>query len=134
MNRPRPKPTPLTEPFWHALRDEQVVIQRCDSCGAYVHYPRVRCPQCFGSALTFVPVAGTATLHTFTISRVPTSPHFADDVPQLLAVVDLDGCPGVKLTTTLVGSDGSDLVVGMPLVPVFDHGDDGITLLRFRPR
>jgi len=24
--------------------------------------------------------------------------------------------------------------VGLPVEPVFDHGDDGLTLLRFRPR
>ena len=24
--------------------------------------------------------------------------------------------------------------VGLPVTPVFDHGDDGVTLLRFRPR
>jgi uncharacterized OB-fold protein len=133
VEKPRPRPTPTTKPFWDALARDRVEIQRCDDCRAWIHYPRVRCPQCFSPALAFETVPGTGTLHTFTISRQATSPHFVDDVPQILAIVELDGCPGVKLTTTLTGTDGSDLAVGQPVEPVFEHGDDGVTLLRYRP-
>jgi hypothetical protein len=41
---------------------------------------------------------------------------------------------GVRVSTTLVDIDRDALAVGLPVEPVFDHGDDGITLLRFRPR
>ena len=39
----------------------------------------------------------------------------------------------MRLTTTLVDGDDADLVVGRAVEPVFDHGADGMTLLRFRP-
>jgi hypothetical protein len=29
--------------------------------------------------------------------------------------------------------DPGAIRIGMPVAPVFDHGDDAITLLRFRP-
>ncbi len=66
-----------------------------------------------------------------------TAPPFADEVPQLLAVVELT--EGVRLSTTLVDVDPDTIAMGMPVAPVFDHGaddedHDGITLLRFRPR
>ena len=53
-------------------------------------------------------------------------------MPQLLAVVELT--EGVRVSTTLVDVDRDALAVGLPVEPVFDHGDDGLTLLRFRPR
>jgi uncharacterized OB-fold protein len=84
-------------------------------------------------------VSGHGTVLTFTVARQPTARPFADEVPQILAVVELD--EGVRMTTTLVDVDPDvdpdvdhgALRVGMPVVPVFDHGPDGVTLLRFRP-
>ena len=48
-------------------------------------------------------VSGQGTLYTFTVARVPTLPEFSDEMPQLLAVVELD--EGVHINTTLVGVD-----------------------------
>jgi uncharacterized protein len=128
---PRPEPTPTTAPFWDALAGDRVVLQRCGRCQAWVHHPRSRCPVCLADALAWHEVAGTGVVHTFTVARYPTAPPFADQVPQLLAVVELD--EGVRMTTTLVDVDPEAVRIGMAVAPVFDHGADGRTLLRFRP-
>jgi hypothetical protein len=39
----------------------------------------------------------------------------------------------VRVSTTLVDVAPEAIAIGMRVQPVFDHGDDGITLLRFRP-
>jgi uncharacterized OB-fold protein len=125
----------VSQPFWDALREERVVLQRCDDCGRWVHYPRSRCPSCLSDRLTWTEVDGLGTVYTFTVAEQPTAPPFADEVPQLIAIVELT--EGVRLSTTLVDVDPSAISVGMPVAPVFDHGDhdqDGITLLRFRPQ
>jgi uncharacterized OB-fold protein len=129
--KPRPEPTPVSQRFWDALRHERIELQRCDDCGRWVYYPRSRCPACLSDRLTWTPVDGDGTIYTFTVAEQPTAPPFADEVPQLLAIVELS--EGVRVSTTLVDVDPGDLRVGMPVRPVFDHGD-GITLLRFRPR
>ena len=130
--KPRPKPTPVSQPFWAALRDERVELQHCDDCGRWVYYPRSRCPACLSDRLTWTEVDGRGTVYTFTVAERPTAPPFADEVPQLLAVVELT--EGVRVSTTLVGVDPGAIRVGLAVEPVFDHGDDGTTLLRFRPR
>jgi uncharacterized OB-fold protein len=122
----------VSQPFWDALRAEHVELQRCDDCGRWVHYPRSRCPSCLSDRLTWTTVDGLGTVYTFTVAEQATAPPFADEVPQLLAIVELT--EGVRMSTTLVGVDPAAITVGMPVVPVFDHGDDGMTLLRFRPR
>ena len=76
-------------------------------------------------------MAGTGTLYTFTIARQPTSPHFASEVPQRFAVVELD--EGVRLTTTLVNVSDNDIRIGMRVKPYFDPASDEITLLRYQP-
>jgi uncharacterized OB-fold protein len=128
--KPRPQPTPVSQPFWDALRNERVDLQRCDDCGRWVYYPRARCPACLSDHLTWTTVEGRGTVYTFTVAEQPTALPFADEVPQLLAVVELT--EGVRLSTTLVGIAPDAIHVGLPVAPVFDHGDDGLTLLRFR--
>lgn len=129
--KPRPVPTATSQPFWDALREERVDLQRCDDCGTWVYYPRARCPHCLSARLTWRTIDGDGTVFTFTVAPQPTAPPFADEVPQLLAMVEL--AEGVRLSTTLIDVDPEAIAIGMRVQPVFDHGDDGITLLRFRP-
>ena len=136
LAKPLPRRTPTSAPFWDGLDADRVRIQRCDACGAWVHYPRTRCPECLADRLEWHDVSGHGTVLTFTVARQPTARPFADEVPQLLAVVELD--EGVRMTTTLVGVDPGAITVGMPVVPVFDHvsgdgSEERVTLLRFRP-
>ena len=42
-------------------------------------------------------------------------------------------CGEVRITTTLVDIDPADIAIGLRVAPVFDHGADGVTLLRYRP-
>ena len=106
-------------------------LQRCAACAAWVFYPRPRCSTCLSDALEWHTVSGRGTVYSYTVARQATHPAFAAEVPQLLAIVELD--EGVRVTTTMVDVDPDDLRIGLPVAPVFDHGDDGITLLRFRP-
>jgi uncharacterized OB-fold protein len=131
LAKPRPRPTPTSQPYWDGLAAGVVRVQHCEACGAWVHYPRHRCPVCLSDRLSWQVVGSEATVYTFTVARRPTAAPFADDVPQIIAVVELD--VGVRLTTTLVDVDPSAVRIGMAVSAVFDAGDDGVTLLRFRP-
>lgn len=128
---PLPLPTPVTQPFWDGLREGKVRLQRCGDCDAWVFYPRSRCHHCLSERLEWQDVSGAGSLYTYTIARQPTSPHFADQVPQHLAVVELE--EGVRLTSTLVNVADDDIRVGMRLKPVFDRVSDEVTLLRYEP-
>jgi uncharacterized OB-fold protein len=127
-DKPLPVPTPKTQPFWDALKARRVDIQRCAACQRWVFFPRVRCPHCFSTDLVWTTVSGEGEIHTFTISRLPTLPELADEVPQKLAVVALN--EGVHINTTLVGLAEDEIRVGMRVKPVFDDVG-GMTLLRY---
>ena len=129
-DKPLPHPTPKTQGFWDALREHRVDIQQCDDCQKWVFFPRLHCPHCFSRNLTWKTVSGEGELHTFTISRLPTLPELADELPQKLAVVELD--EGPHINTTLVGVAEDQIKVGMRVKPVFDEIVPGeVTLLRY---
>lgn len=131
FDKPLPTPTPTSAPFWEGLKEGVIKLQKCNDCGAWVFYPRSRCSNCLSDSLKWREVSGNGTLYTFTIARQPTSPHFATEVPQRLAVVELE--EGVRLTTTLVNVREADIKIGMRLKPYFDTVADDVTLLRYQP-
>lgn len=128
-NKPLPQPTPISAPFWEGLKAHQVRLQQCDDCAHWIFFPRAHCPRCASAKLSWRDVAGTGTLYTYTVARVPTLPEFADEMPQILAVVQFDEGPNVN--TTLVGIDEAQLRVGMRVRPVFDDRPGAVTLLRY---
>ena len=57
-------------------------------------------------------------LYSFTVASRPTAPPWADSLPQILAIVELD--QGPRLSSELVGIHLDDIRIGMRLKPVFD--------------
>lgn len=125
-------PTPATQPFWDALKQHKVQLQQCNECNSWIYYPRRFCPECLSDNLAWKDITGEGTLYTYTVALRPTAPPWSEDLPQLLAVVELD--EGPRLTTELKNVDPEAVKVGMKVKPVFDDvpGED-ITLLRYQP-
>ncbi|WEL57779.1 OB-fold domain-containing protein [Pseudomonas kermanshahensis] len=129
-NKPMPVPTEISAPFWEGLKAERLLIQQCTACDHWVFYPRRHCPRCLAHALSWREVSGGASLYSFTVARIATLPDFVDEMPQMLAVVELD--EGVRINTTLVGLEEEAIRIGMRLKPVFAEVDgNGSRLLRF---
>ena len=132
MKKPYPVPTPDSRPFWNGLAEQKILLKHCRDCECVFHYPRITCPNCLSSDLEWKQASGQGTLYTYTISRRPTHPLFADEVPQLMAVVELE--EGPRITSTLLNVPEDNIQIGMALTPVFEHNEkEKITLLRFQP-
>lgn len=130
--KPLPQPTPTSQPFWDGLRRRQIQMQRCQQCRRFVFYPRSNCDQCLSADLQWETIDGRGAVFTYTVARRPTAPQFADEVPQKIAVVELDAGP--RLTTTLVNVEPEAITIGMRVKPVFDDiAGTEITLLRYEP-
>ena len=127
-----PIPTPTAKPFWDALAEHTIRIQYSPSSDRYVFYPRVLAPGTLADDLEWREISGAASLYTYTVAYRPVAPHFAGDVPQILAVVEWD--EGPRFSTEIVNADPMRSRVGMRVKPVFfDYPDDGVTMLRYEP-
>lgn len=129
-NKPMPIPTEISAAYWGGLKEGKLLIQHCTDCGHWIFFPRRHCDRCWSHAVETREVSGGGVLYTYTLTRIPTLPDFADEMPQALAVVQLD--EGVRINCTLIGVDPSAICVGMRVRPVFDTVNAaGATLLRF---
>jgi len=122
---------PDNEHFWRSGASGQLRILRCDDCAAYVHPPAPVCGACLGRSLTAQPVSGRARLATFTVNHHPWVPGF--DPPYIVAIVELEEQPSVRLTTNIVGVDPAELRIGMKLRVVFERRAGDVYLPLFEP-
>jgi hypothetical protein len=109
---------PLTAPFFAGAARGELLIPRCERCGAYVWYPQERCPDDDGP-LIWTPMSGRGTLFTWAIVRRAFLPAFEDRVPFVTALVALDEDPAVRLCTYVVDSAPEDLVADAPVTVSF---------------
>ena len=129
-NKPLPHPTSISAPYWEGLKAHEVRLQQCDK-GHWFFFPRTHCPTCGSRQLSWHVVSGEGKLYSFTVARVPTLLEFTDEMPQLLAVVELT--EGVHINTTMVGVEPRQLQIGQSVRPVFDERPGSVTLLRYTP-
>lgn len=124
---------PLTTFFWDGTRNRELWIQRCRSCGTYIHLPRPICRNCRSFDLAGERVSGRGTLYSFTTTFKPFHPFFVDRVPYVLATVTLVEQQGLQLLTNLVGIDEADARMGMDLEVDFEELAPGYVIPVFRP-
>jgi len=120
--RPIPPSSALTEPYWDAARRGELAVQRCEGCGARPFPPRARCPGCGAGSLSWTPVSGRGTVHSYTVAHRAPHPVFAEQLPLVVAIVELE--EGPRMFTNIIGCDPADVRVGMPVEARFEPIDD----------
>lgn len=129
MEKPFPVPDAETAPFWDAVTAGRLDVQRCQSCGRHVFYPRSLCPHCGGVDLEWVTVSGRGTVYSLTVvHRAPA--EFQAEAPYVVALVELE--EGVRMLTRLIDVEPAAVRVAMP-VEVALSGEPRLPYFRPRP-
>ncbi len=130
VHKPVPVPDELTQPFWDAVDDKRLVVQRCTACPAFNHPPVDICPECHATEFTFEPVSGKGKIYSFTITHDARQPAFSAIQPYAVAVVELDDQPGLFMLSNIPGADVNELRNGMAVEVEFEELTPG----RFIPQ
>ena len=130
---PLPQPTALTRAFWEGAAAHQLVILRCQQCGFWLHPPRPICRRCLSWEVAPEPTSGRGEVYTYTVTPTPFHPYWADKVPYVVAVVQLEEQVDLRLITNVVDCPEEDLRVGLPVQVTYVEAAPGLTLPVFRP-
>jgi len=120
--------------FWTGGGDGQLMIARCSQCALWVHPPAPDCPDC-GGALVAQPVSGLGTVFTYTINYQPFNP--AVPVPYVIAIVQLDEQPDLRIASNIVDCEPDSVYVGLPVQVRFERHDvdnDSVFVPVFAPQ
>ncbi|MCQ0013701.1 OB-fold domain-containing protein [Actinomadura madurae] len=71
-------------------------------------------------------------MYTYTVVRHAVVPALAGSVPYVIAVLEFDDAPGIRMIANIVESDVDAVRVGSRVQLAWDDIDDEVTVPRFR--
>jgi uncharacterized protein len=129
--KPLPRIDEESRGYWEALARHELYVQRCRDCGTVRFPPRAVCTSCMSSATEWLRCSGRGTVYSFTVTHQNQAPGFREELPYVLAIVEL--AEGPRVMTNLVGGAPDAVRIGMAVEVVFDDVVPGTTLAKFRP-
>jgi uncharacterized protein len=99
--------------FWTGGQGGELWIFRCPSCRYWIHPPGPICPRCLARDVRPEPVSGRGIVCTYTVNCHPWHPAFTP--PYVVALVDLEEQPNLRLVSNLVEIAPDRVRIGMPV-------------------
>ena len=129
MSFPLPEPTPLSQPYWDALKQGRLTFQRCRHCGHAWLPPRAECPQCLEAEWDWTTATGKGRVVSWVVYHHAYHEAFRDRLPYNVALVELD--EGPRLITNIVNPDhGGGIKTERP-VQLSIEDEHGVALAKF---
>ncbi len=137
LNPGLPAPAPaldgLDAPFWAGLREEQLLLQRCNSCQRWQWGPEWICHRCLSFDLGFEATAARGIIYSYERIWHPVHPALQAQGAYLVVLVQLPHADDVRLVGNLLGDPHHDVTIGAAVSGVFEHhSDGGFTLLQWQ--
>lgn len=103
-----------TADFYRGWLARELRVARCDACGHRFLPPRSVCPRCWSQDVGTAAVSGRGTVFLcMLLHQGPPAPgvDYAEG-PHPVVTVALDEQPGLRFTSTVVGTPPSELSIG----------------------
>ena len=136
LPQPVPSPDGLDGPFWQGLREERLLIQRCQACQTWQWGPEWICHECMSEEMAFEEVKGEGLIFSFERVWHPVHPALKEQGPYLIVLVELPVAGNIRLVGNLLGDPEQDVVIGSSVKAFFEHHHDAeqaYTLLQWQP-
>jgi uncharacterized OB-fold protein len=105
--------TPVTDadgaPFWEYVRQGELRVQACASCGELRFPPRPCCPHCQSFASEWRRMSGHGRIWSYVVPHPPLLPGYAEQAPYNVVVVELAEAPRIRLVGNVVAKAGARL-------------------------
>jgi uncharacterized OB-fold protein len=120
--RPLPRLNDDNRAFWTGGAEGKLQILRCKDCGDFIHPPQPLCRKCLSENVAPEAVAGTGTVYSYSINHQKWHPGL--EVPYVIARVELDGVPGVYLTTNIINCPVDSVDIGDRVKVTFEQQEE----------
>lgn len=118
-------PTYNSREWWAAAARHRLLFQRCSRCGTHIFPPRDACPgpDCLAvRAMEWVESRVRGAIYSFTVVHQAADRRFAERVPYVLALIDMD--EHFRLWTNITNVPPEDLRIGQRVeVEWYDLGE-----------
>jgi hypothetical protein len=129
--QPVPPASELTAPYWTGGLSGELRLQRCANCG-HIRYPvSTICPVCWSAEHAWTAMSGRGTVQSYIVFERAYHEAWAEQVPYVVALIELDEGPVVH--SNVVGVDPDQARVGQPVTVVFERRSATAALPQFTP-
>ena len=129
--KPVPKPNPETAPFWEGCAVGELRLQHCRDCEHVQYPPRRLCSACFSQHVEWRTASGRGTVRSWSTVRSPGAPGFADEVPFLSVLIQLE--EGPTMLSVLRQCTDAEVDFDMPVEVIFEQRSQDIHVPYFKP-
>jgi uncharacterized protein len=128
-----PVPDALSQPFWDAVNEKQLILQSCAACDMLQYPPRQTCGACKSAEnLGWKEVSGKGHISSYIVIEDGRLDRRMPDQPYNLAVVTLDEDPGINFYANLPGTPVDEVPVGAAVEVVFEEVAPGQLIHEWR--
>ena len=123
--------SPEADPFWAGCLEGRLMLPWCSSCSRPHFYPRSLCPHCGSTGIAWKQASGRGKVYTFAVVRQPIERAFADLVPYVIAIVELE--EGVRMLSHITSIEPDKVACDMQVMVEFRPYSEKVMLPTFRP-
>ena len=130
-NKPIPRPTPETQPFWDGCAAGELRLQKCSECGHVQFYPRKLCSACFSEDVQWITASGQGKVRSWSLVTAPGAPGFEEEVPFISALIEL--AEGPTMLSVLREIEHEAVQPDLKVTVIFEARSDDIHVPYFKP-
>jgi uncharacterized OB-fold protein len=130
-NKPLPNVNGDSKEFWAGCKAHELRFQKCKTCDHVRWPPSILCPLCYSKDTKWIVAEGKGRVYSFTVYHVAYHPGFENDLPYVVADVELE--EGPRLLTNIVGCRPDEVKCDMPVEVTWEDITADFSLPKFRP-
>lgn len=109
----------LMQPYYDAAAEKRLVLPWCNSTERYFWYPQVTSPYSSSTDWTWRDVGPQGRIFSWTVVHHPFAEELVEKVPFVVALVELDDAPGIRLLSNIPIDRAEELRIGLPVIATF---------------
>jgi uncharacterized OB-fold protein len=130
-NKPFPNVNGDSKEFWAGCKSHELRFQKCKTCGHVRWPPSILCPMCYSKDTKWIVAEGKGRVYSFAVYHVAYHPGFENDLPYVVADVELE--EGPRLLTNIVGCRPDVVKCDMPVEVTWEDITEECSLPKFKP-
>lgn len=101
--------------FYRGLEDQQLLVQKCASCGVLRNPPSPACGRCRSLKWEAVALSGRGRVHSYTVHYHPPLPGFTTPHPVALVAME----EGIRFVGAMDGTRVASVAIDQPVTVEF---------------
>jgi uncharacterized protein len=130
---PRPDPDYDDKGFWKNCSEKRLCFQACGDCGALRHPPTPICHACHSVDVKWTQAPTTGVIYSYNVVHHAGHAAVETVLPYVGALVEFEGCAGVRLITNVTDVDPGMMAIGMRVQLWWDDIGEDMFIPRFKP-